>query len=83
MSAATIEQPAVESPTKFVAFDIFNKTIAAGDTIVYATRRGSETFLNKLIVRSVGASGIKGWTPLDPHQRTRTLTNYNTIAKVS
>lgn len=78
MSNATVEQPA-----KFAAYDIFGKAVVEGDTIVYATRRGSETFLNKLIVRSVSVKGIKGWTPLDPHQRTRTLTNFNTIAKVS
>lgn len=62
--------------------DIFNKRIEAGDTIVYATRRGSSTFLNKLQVTEVTPTAIKGWSPDDLHRRTRSLSNFGTVAKV-
>jgi hypothetical protein len=85
MSNATIEAPVptVESPAKFAVRDIFGRPIFEGDTIVYATRRGSDTFLNKLVVTFVGVNAIKGWTPEDVNRRTRTLTNFKTVAKVA
>ena len=90
MSSATLESPVAAPtaseagvPAKFAVNDIFGKAIAVGDTIVYATRRGSETFLNKLVVTGVSVNAIKGWTPDDVNRRTRTLTSFGTIAKVS
>lgn len=87
MSSATLEAPVAAPeagvPAKFQALDIFGKPIAAKDTIVYATRRGSETFLNKLSVTEVSVNGIKGFNPDDVNRRIRSLSNLNTIAKVS
>lgn len=81
MSSATIEAPA-----EFAVMDIFGKPIAVKDTIVYATRRGSSTYLNKLSVTEVAGCGgghIKGFNPDDVSRRIRSITNFDTIAKVS
>lgn len=74
----TIEENQVTSqPT-----DIFGKAIQVGDNIVYATRRGSETFLNKLKITEVNSNQLKGFNPDDTYRRSRTLTNFRTVAKV-
>lgn len=69
--------------TAYTARDIFGKVIAERDMVVYATRRGSETFLKKLSVTSVNASGIRGFDPEDVNRRTRLVVNLRTVAKVS
>jgi len=65
--------------------DIFDKPIFVGDLIVYATRRGSGTYLNKLLVTGVTNSRITGKPPGEtgPHVATRVLKNFGTIAKVA
>ena len=80
MINATAEAPAVNTART----DIFGKHIQPGDQLVYATRRGSSTFLNKLFVQEVtSAGGIKGFNPDDPTRRSRTIFNLSTVAKVA
>jgi hypothetical protein len=85
MSTATLESPVNTTVVlkKFQPLDIYGKPIVVGDNVVYATRRGSETLLNKLVVSRVGVNSIQGWSPDDVNRRMKTLKSFATIAKVS
>jgi hypothetical protein len=78
---ATVDQTQVQAASQ-TPTDIFGREIQSGDTVVYATRRGSDTFLNKLFVQTVQPGGISGFNPDDPTRRKRNLTNFSTIARV-
>lgn len=67
--------------------DSRGKVISIGDTIVYATRKGSDTFLKELMVTGISDAGIQGYDPKgeqrgDPTRRLRTIKNLTTVAKV-
>lgn len=68
--------------TKQGPIDIFLREIQPGDVVVYATRRGSKTYLNKLKVTEVHEDKVLGWNPEDVTRRLRQLTNFETVAKV-
>ncbi len=44
--------------------DIFGKQLQIRDMVVYATRKGSGTFLNKLSIDEIGPGYIKGFTQM-------------------
>jgi hypothetical protein len=81
MSTATAT-PATAS----VARDFTGREIKQGDSIVYAGRRGSETYLKNLYVTGVFAVGSKfeitGINPGAVPQRQVRLKNLDTIAVV-
>lgn len=62
--------------------DIFGRRVEVGSTIVYATRRGSSTFLNKLRITEVSPTTVTGFNPDDINRRRRTLRNFDTVARV-
>lgn len=45
------------------AVDFLGRTIVAGQTIIYPTRRGSQMWLNKLVVSQVWDDHIVGYSP--------------------
>jgi hypothetical protein len=62
--------------------DSREKVINVGDTVVYATRKGSETFLKELMVTGLSDQGIQGYDPKDYKRRLKTVKNLTTVAKV-
>jgi hypothetical protein len=72
----------IETPTQDHPRDIYGRDIKPGDNVVYATRRGSSTYLNKLLVTGTTPSYIEGFQPGDVNQRTRRIKNLSTVAKV-
>lgn len=73
--------------TPRVARDFTGREIKSGDTIVYAGRRGSETYLKNLYVTGVydvgaGRFEITGINPGSIPQRKIRLKNLDTVAVV-
>lgn len=62
--------------------DSRGKVISVADTIVYATRKGSATYLKELTVTALTDQGIQGYDPKDHARRLKTVKNLTTVAKV-
>jgi len=68
----------VDAPTAVIT-DAFGVAINKGDLIVFAVRKGSSQWLNKLRVTGVTASSVKGYDPEDTLQRAKTLRQMKTV----
>lgn len=58
--------------------DGWGNQIEAGDKIVYATRRGSSTNLNKMLVQELDGQVVVGYLLDDPTRRRRRVQNLGT-----
>jgi hypothetical protein len=74
-ATATMEAPA---PTS-VMCDAFGTEIRKGDIIVFAVRKASRQWLNKLRVTGVTSTSVRGYDPLDQLCRNKTLKQMKTV----
>ena len=66
------------APTAVIT-DAFDNAIQAGDLIVFAVRKASNMWLNKLKVTGVTPTSVRGYDPEDVSQRVKTLKQTKTM----
>lgn len=78
-NSAVAEAPTQTVTPTSVITDAFGVEIRKGDTIVFAVRKGSSQWLNKLRVTGVTSATVKGYDPDDTMQRAKTLRQMKTV----